>query len=223
MRILDHGFLTLETVAASDLMVVNAARVSLNKRSDELTNDDIKLIEFLMRNRHGTPFEHNLFTFHVKCPLFIAREWMRHRIGSFNEWSGRYSQLEPDFYIPAGGDVRSQRGKPGEYTFEPTSAEVAERYAHALELNCRMAYESYESALRDGVAKELARLHLPVNIYTQFFWSVNARSLMNFLSLRLHETAMWEIRQYAIRVDSIFHAQMPHTCEAWEACGRVAP
>jgi thymidylate synthase (FAD) len=248
MDVLDKGFVRLDASMADDLSVVNSARVSLNKRSDYvrvkvgdicycedstkpcdcfdyqevLLDADAKLINFLMRERHGTPFEHNAFRFHVKAPIFVAREWMRHRIGSYNEWSGRYSVLEPDFYIPA--TVRAQEGKPGAYQFvEFPKDSFSEGILDNIERCGQAMYMEYERMLQAGVAKEQARLVLPVNIYTQFYWTINARSLMNFLSLRNSEQAMYEIRQYAIAIEDLFSRQMPITHKAFIANGRVAP
>src|SRR5437762_7198813 len=126
IRVLDHGFVRLDDFMASDLSVVNAARVSFARRKEEMDDSDAGLIRFLMRDRHGTPFEHNAFRFHVRTPLFVAREWFRHRIGSFNEFSMRYAKATDDFYVPEAEDVRSQVGKPGAYSFEPVSSERAE-------------------------------------------------------------------------------------------------
>src|SRR6185503_18485094 len=125
--VLDHGFVRLDGAMASDLSVANAARVSFARRKDELDEADEGLIRFLMRERHGTPFEHNAFRFHIRCPIFVAREWFRHRVGSFNELSGRYTELPEAFYVPAADDVRTQVGKPGSYSFEQVDAELAER------------------------------------------------------------------------------------------------
>ena len=124
--VLDHGFVRLDEAMASDLSVVNAARVSFGRRKEVMDESDEGLIRFLMRDRHGTPFEHNAFRFHIRCPIFVAREWFRHRVGSFNEFSMRYARATDDFYVPAAEDVRSQVGKPGAYSFEPVDAELAE-------------------------------------------------------------------------------------------------
>src|SRR5436305_2744781 len=126
IHVLDHGFVRLADAMASDLSVVKAARVSSARRKEEMDESDEGLIRFLMRDRHGTPFEHNAFRFHVRCPLFVAREWFRHRIGSFNEFSMRYARATDEFYVPEPEDVRSQVGKPGAYTFEQVSPELAE-------------------------------------------------------------------------------------------------
>lgn len=248
-KVLDKGFVRLDDSMADDLSVANSARVSFAKRShlikicgecDGLKNGcdhpywhdkdystlsvaDAGLIKFLMDGRHGTPFEHNAFRFHIKAPIFVAREWMRHRIGSFNEWSGRYSKLEAEFYIPAAENVRSQVGKPGSYTFEPVDVDTAFYTQGELADAYLYVWDKYEKLLADGVAKEQARMVLPVGIYTQFYWTVNARSLMNFLSLRTTEFAMMEIREYAKIVEGLFAEKMPRTAEVFIENGRVAP
>ncbi len=223
VRVLDHGFVRLDDAMASDLSVVNSARVSFGRRKEEMDEADEKLIRFLMRDRHGTPFEHNAFRFHVRAPIFVAREWMRHRVGSYNEYSLRYAQASEDFYLPAADDVRTQVGKPGAYTFRPVEAEVAEGARRELQAVYEHAYAAYRRLVDMGVARELARCALPVAAYTEFYWTVNARSLMNFISLRAHETAQREIRSYAQAVEAFFAAKMPVTHAAFVACGRVAP
>lgn len=223
IRLFEHGFVRLDDAMASDLSVANSARVSFATRKDELDDSDKGLIRFLMRERHGTPYEHNAFRFHIRCPLFVAREWFRHRIGSFNEESARYHQLEGDFYVPAPADVRSQVGKPGAYTFEPIDAETAQDVRADLEAHYERAYGLYQELIDRGLAKELARCVLPMGTFTQFYWTVNARSLMNFISLRAADTAQLEIRRYAEALEAIFAELMPVTYEAFVANGRVAP
>ena len=221
--VLDHGFVRLDDAMASDLSVANAARVSFARRKEELDEADEGLIRFLMRDRHGTPFEHNAFRFHVRCPIFVAREWFRHRIGSFNEFSMRYAKATDDFYVPAAEDVRSQVGKPGAYTFEPVEPELAERTREELQAVYEHAYATYTRLVEEGVAREVARSVLPVGAYTEFYWTVNARALMNFVSLRAAETAQREIRRYAEAVERLFAEQMPVTHAAFVANDRVAP
>ena len=223
IRVLDHGFVRLDGVMASDLSVVNGARVSFARRKDELDDSDSGLIRFLMRERHGTPFEHNAFRFHIRCPIFVAREWMRHRVGSFNEFSLRYAKATEDFYVPEPEDVRTQVGKPGAYTFETVEPELADETRDALREVYEQAYATYERLVDAGVAREVARSVLPVGAYTEFYWTVNARSLMNFVSLRAAETAQREIRRYAEACERFLAEQMPVTHEAFVASGRVAP
>ena len=171
----------------------------------------------------NTPFEHNSFRFHIRAPIFVAREWFRHRVGSFNEFSMRYARATDDFYVPEADDVRSQVGKPGAYSFEPVDPELAERAREELREVYDHAYATYERLVEAGVARELARSVMPVGAYTEFFWTVNARALMNFVSLRAAETAQREIRYYAEAVEQFFAQKMPVTHAAFVAAGRVAP
>lgn len=230
---------TVELVkhSASDQDVVYAARVSTQgERSLESvspSSDDSKtygLINYLMRDRHGSPFEHSVFTFYVKAPIFVWREHMRHRIASYNEESGRYRQLNPEFYIPARDRKLLQIGKPGAYTFEDGTDE---QYAVTLQMfrkSCEEAYQNYLSILESGVAREVARGVLPVTIYSSAYVTVNARSLMNFLSLRQNVEGQRfpsfpqrEIEMVAERYEEIFAYHMPLTHKAFIENGRVAP
>ena len=208
---------------ASDLSVVNGARVSFARHKAEMDESDEGLIRFLMRDKHGTPFEHNAFRFHVRAPLFVAREWFRHRVGSFNEFSMRYAKASDEFYVPEPEDVRSQVGKPGAYSFESVEPELAEQTREELQAVYDAAYETYTRLVEQGVARELARLVMPMGAYTEFYWTVNARSLMNFVSLRAAETAQREIRRYAEAVEQFFAAKMPVTHAAFVAANRLAP
>lgn len=208
---------------ADDLSVVNGARVSFAKRKEEVDDSDAGLIRFLMRDRHGTPFEHNSFRFHIRTPIFVAREWFRHRIGSFNEFSMRYAKATDEFYVPAPEDVRSQVGKPGAYSFEEVSPELAEQTREELQAVYETAYDTYQRLVELGVARELARCVLPVGAYTEFYWTVNARALMNFISLRAAETAQREIRRYAEACELFLAEKMPITHAAFVANDRTAP
>jgi thymidylate synthase (FAD) len=221
--VLDHGFVRLDAAMADDLSVVNGARVSFARRRDEVDDADAGLIRFLMRDRHGTPFEHNAFRFHVRAPLFVAREWFRHRIGSFNESSMRYARATDDFYVPEPEDVRTQVGKPGAYSFEPVEPELAERTREELKASYEAAFATYTGLVDAGVARELARAVLPVGAYTEFYWTVNARALMNFVSLRAAETAQREIRMYADACERFLAERMPITHAAFVANDRTAP
>jgi thymidylate synthase (FAD) len=223
IQVLDHGFVRLDDSMASDLSVVNAARVSFARRKDVMEEGDAGLIRFLMRERHGTPFEHNAFRFHIRAPIFVAREWFRHRIGSFNEFSMRYAKATDEFYVPAPEDVRSQVGKPGAYSFEPVTDEIAQTTRDELAAVYAAAYSAYERLVERGVARELARAVMPVGAYTEFYWTVNARALMNFVSLRAAETAQREIRRYADAVERLFADTMPVTYEAFVVSDRTAP
>jgi thymidylate synthase (FAD) len=220
--VLDKGFLALDAALASDLAVVNGARVSFNAESLEMNERDAGLIRFLMRDRHGSPFEHGYFRFLVKAPLFVVREHQRHRAGhSYNEWSGRYSKLEAEFYVPE--YVRTQVGKPGAYSFEAVDESTRAVARREIEQNAERAFGCYERLLEQGVAKEVARSVLPLSTYTKYYWSCNPRSLMHFCSLRNSEQAQYEIREYAASAESFLGRLMPVTHEAFVANGRVAP
>jgi thymidylate synthase (FAD) len=221
--VLDHGFVRLDTDMASDLAVINGARVSFARHKTEMEEADHGLIRFLLRERHASPFEHAVFRFHVRCPIFVAREWMRHRWSSFNEFSLRYAKATDDFYVPAAEDVRTQIGKPGAYSFEPVSPELAEQTREELAAVYEQAFATYERLVDAGVAREIARCALPVGAYTEFYWTVNARSLMNFVSLRNAEMAQREIRYYAEAVEGFFAEKMPVTHAAFVANDRTAP
>ena len=223
IQVLDHGFVRLDDCMADDLSVVNAARVSFARRKEAMDESDEGLIRFLLREKHGTPFEHNSFRFHVRAPIFVAREWFRHRVGSFNEFSMRYARATDDFYVPEPEDVRTQVGKPGSYSFEPVDPAVAEATREELRAVYDAAYATYERLVERGVARELARLVMPVAAYTEFYWTINARSLMNFVSLRAAETAQREIRRYAEACERFLEEKMPVTYGAFVAAGRIAP
>jgi thymidylate synthase (FAD) len=223
ISVLDHGFVRLDDAMASDLSVVNAARVSFARRKEAMDESDEGLIRFLMREQHATPFEHSVFRFHVRAPIFVVREWVRHRWSSFNEFSMRYAKATDDFYVPEPEDVRTQVGKPGAYSFEPVEPELAEQTREELRAVYDAAYGAYERLVEQGVARELARIVMPVGAYTEFYWTVNARSLMNFVSLRAGEMAQREIRRYADACERFFAERMPVTHAAFVASGRVAP
>jgi thymidylate synthase (FAD) len=244
VKVLDHGHVHFIGSMATDLDVVNAARVSLNSSStwevetevigegagvgldfrnhNVLSDRDKGLIKFLMRERHGTPFEHGYFKFRVKAPLFVFREWHRHRVGhSYNEWSARYSKLEPEFYVP--DKVLVQAGKPGAYTFLDAGQEKTNICRNYLLASYRESYATYEFLLDQGISKQQARLALPVATYSEMIWSCNPRSLMHFLSLRDSEHAQHEIREYAKVIAEIFSSIMPVTYEAFVSNGHKAP
>lgn len=223
---------------ASDEMVVAAARVSTQGvRSEEYlatpAEESSGLINFLMRNRHGTPFEHNYFTFIVEAPIAVFREWHRHRIGwSYNEESGRYKQLAPKFYVPPRNRSLVQVGKPGAYEFTPGDEHQYDLLDTEIRASCAFAYRSYEAMLNRGIAREVARGVLPVYTYSTMYATCNARSLMSFLSLRtgyskeyalFPSKPMWEIAQLAVEMEQQFAELMPITHEAFAKSKRVAP
>lgn len=223
--------MTVELVQsmASDAAVVQAARVSTGA-SNESPERDAGLINYLMRDRHGSPFEHNAFTFYIEAPIFVFREFQRHRIASYNEESARYKQLEPVFYAPNLDRKLIQTGKVGAYVFEAGSLrQLSTVYRSTYEAN-QAAYDAYEDMIDAGIAREVARGVLPVNIYSSMYVTMNARSLMNFLSLRTSRPGTTfpsfpqrEIEMVAEKMERIFKELMPQTYAAFEANGRVAP
>jgi thymidylate synthase (FAD) len=221
--------------SASDSDVLFAARVSTKgEQSLEDVGTDASrssgLINFLMRDRHGSPFEHNSMTFYVSAPIFVFREFMRHRIASYNEESGRYRELRPVFYIPGPERRLVQIGKPGAYDFVEGTREQYELVTQQTRSVCREAYAAYQRMLEAGVAREVARIVLPVSIFSTMYVTMNARSLMNFLSLRTkrddaHFTSFpqREIEMVAERMETEWASLMPLTHAAFENNGRVAP
>jgi thymidylate synthase (FAD) len=207
--------------SAHDLDVVNAARVSFAQHSEKLTDRDKGLIGFLMREKHGTPFEHSTFTFRVTAPITVFREWHRHRVGhSYNEVSGRYVPLKRQFHYPM---PRVQHGKPGRYFFLPDERLRAKLVKPALWLAYNFSYSVYTLLMKLGIAKEVARYCLPGATMSQMYWTCNSRSLMHFLNLRTAPNAMHEIRVLAREAEAHFAEVMPHTYEAFLKNNRVAP
>ncbi len=214
----------LVATEASDLGVVNAARISYDTQHEDLNQADKKLIGYLLHNRHGTPFEHGFFKFRIEVPIFAIREHHRHRIGhSYNEMSGRYTELAPKFYVPT--QARVQEGKPGHYIY----VEQEENHPLSLDLSLGVkrlyeaSWKEYQHLLSLGIAKEQARMVLPLGIYTKMIWSCNPRSLMHFLSLRAFKTAQKEIRCVAELAEEAFMEAMPVTYDAFTGNDRIAP
>lgn len=211
-EVLNKGFVRLVDSMGDDLTVVKSARVSYGSDTKGPEKDQ-KLIKFLLANNHETPFEHLVFTFHIKCPLFVARQWMRHRMGSFNEISGRYTEIEDDFYIPTA--FRKAAGS--NYLFEPMTEGENNKLYSKFENYYAWSFNFYKKLLSEGVSKEQARIILPLGTFTEFYWTVNARYLMNFLKLRMDEHAQWEIQQYAFILMDFFKEKAPWTADAFIA------
>ena len=231
---------TVELVrhSASDADVLFAARVStqgeatLESASSGAAagERDQGLINYLMRDRHGSPFEHNSLTFYVQAPIFVFREFMRHRIASYNEESGRYRELRPVFYVPGPERKLVQVGKPGAYDFEDGTPEQTTMVQDEIKAVCTGAYESYQRMLAEGVAREVARAVLPVTLYSSMYVTMNARSLMNFLSLRTKREGtrfpsfpQREIEMVAEKMENLWVPLMPMTAATFSENGRVAP
>lgn len=215
---------------ASDKAVVMAARVSTGGSASEDSAKDTGLINYLMRDRHGSPFEHNAFTFYIEAPIFVFREFMRHRVASYNEESGRYKELAPVFYVPGEDRKLVQVGKPGAYTFEEGTYQQKIQVPSDIKRSSEYAYTAYQNMLNLGVAREVARAVLPVNIYSSMYVTMNARAMMNFLSLRtMREGTHFpsfpqrEIEMVAEKMEEFFAEKMPVTYKTFNKNGRVAP
>jgi len=223
--------MTVELVQwmGDDTSVVKAARVSTGGGTTTTTKD-AGLINYLMRDRHGTPFEHNAFTFYIEAPIFVFREFMRHRIASYNEESGRYKELAPVFYVPGEDRKLVQVGKPGAYTFEDGTYDQQKLAPAETKRVAVEAYASYKRMLDTGIAREVARTVLPVGIYSSMYVTMNARALMNFLSLRTTREGTHfpsfpqrEIEMVAEQMECLWAEKMPVTYETFNKNGRVAP
>ena len=200
---------------------------------DEIGEDPARsagLINYLARERHGSPFEHTSMTFFVSAPIFVFREFMRHRIASYNEESGRYRELRPVFYIPNKDRKLVQVGKTGAYTFVDGTPEQLDITVNAIKETCTLAYENYQKILASGVAREVARAVLPVTLYSSMYVTMNARALMNFLSLRTSSPdshfpsyPQREIEMVAEKMEKHFAELMPMTYAAFQKSGRIAP
>lgn len=218
IHVLDKGFVHLVDFMGSDNRVVSAARVSFGGVSKGEERDK-GLIKYLLEHQHHTPFEHCYFQFHICCPIYVARQWMRHRWGSYNEISARYTQVKDEFYIPAqfrGQDVKNRQGS---VAADFDNEALRKLYEESVEAS----FAAYNKLIEAGVAREMARGVLPVCQYTQFYWSVNARSLLNFLQLRTDGHAQYEIRVYADAIAQIFKEKLPWSWEAFEALNKKLP
>jgi thymidylate synthase (FAD) len=221
--------------SASDADVIWAARVSTagDKSLEDVGADPAKsegLINYLARERHGSPFEHTSMTFFISAPIFVFREFMRHRIASYNEESGRYRELKPVFYIPSKERKLVQIGKAGAYTFVDGTPEQFDITVAAIKETCNLAYANYQKMLDAGVAREVARAVLPVTLYSSMYVTMNARALMNFLSLRTAREGSHfpsypqrEIEMVAEKMEAHFAKLMPITYGAFQKSGRIAP
>ena len=236
-EIIFRSDMTVELVkaSASDADVIWAARVSTagEQSLEEIGEDPARsagLINYLARERHGSPFEHTSMTFFISAPIFVFREFMRHRIASYNEESGRYRELSPVFYVPDADRKLIQIGKPGGYTFIDGTKEQLEITQAAMKESYILAYQQYQVMLDAGIAREVARTVLPVGLYSSMYVTMNARALMNFLSLRTAREGSHfpsypqrEIEMVAEKMEVEFARLMPLTHAAFEKSGRVTP
>lgn len=224
--VLDHGFIRVIDYMGTDSAIVQAARVSYGKGTKKV-NEDAGLINYLMRHRHTTPFEMCEIKFHIKLPIFIARQWIRHRTANVNEYSGRYSIMDKEFYIPAPEQLAAQSKSNRQGRGEMLEGEQAARVLEILKEDSMRCYKNYEEMLNEdidgnildegktGLARELARMNLNLNFYTQWYWKVDLHNLLHFLSLRADSHAQYEIRVYAEAMLDMLKAWLPITHAAF--------
>ncbi len=215
-KVLDKGFVRLVDYLGSDERIVQSARVSYGKGTKSIRQDK-GLINYLLRNQHTSPFEQVVFTFHVKLPIFVARQWIRHRTARVNEISGRYSVMDDDFYVPSEKDIalQSTDNKQGR-SLSKVPAQLKKKVLRMLQSGQKRAYTEYQGLLKDDLARELARINLPLSLYTQWYWQIDLHNLLRFLKLRLDAHAQLEIRSYAEVLRKLAAKVCPVTMEAFD-------
>jgi thymidylate synthase (FAD) len=212
-QILDHGFIRIIDKMGNDNAIVQAARVSYGAGTKKV-NEDRGLIRYLMQHSHTTPFEMCELKLHIRCPIFVARQWMRHRSGSFNEYSARYSVVPDEFYLPTDGYcTQSPSNKQG--SADKIDEKNNERYITKYKILSEKSYELYNDLICNGIAREQARIGLHVGYYTEFYWKVNLHNLLHFIKLRADKHAQYEIRVYAEHISEIIKEWCPHAYEAF--------
>ncbi len=222
IKVLDRGFIRLVDYLGGDARIVQAARVSYGHGAKSV-HEDKGLIHYLLRHRHTSPFEQVILTFHAKLPIFVARQWIRHRTARLNEISGRYSVMKDEFYLPDPGQVRRQsktnkQGRGG----EAVDAEFAREVIETLRREQESIYRNYEGMIGHDIARELARINLPLSLYTEWYWQIDLHNLFHFINLRSDEHAQYEIRQYAEAMAQCVRAVAPLAFEAFEEYVRHA-
>lgn len=225
-KVLDHGFVRVIDYMGNDSSIVQAARVSYGKGTKKL-NQDKNLINYLLSHRHSTPFEMNEIKFHIKLPIFVARQWIRHRTANVNEYSARYSILDKEFYVPEKKDIKPQSKSNNQGRSGDISLDEKKEYLKIIQNNSEIGFENYSKLLnsdeygkvidekKQGIARELARMTLPLNSYTQWYWKIDLHNLMNFLSLRFDYHAQYEIRKYAEIMIKVLKNWVPLTYDAF--------
>jgi thymidylate synthase (FAD) len=217
VKVLDYGHVRLVDHMGSDLSIVKSARVSYNAvwRTGEDAGKDVKLIQYLIKNRHTTPFESVTFTFDVKAPIFVFRQWHRHRTWSYNEMSARYTELPEEFYIPEAKEITTQSTSNKQMRTDELHPK-AEEMRDVMRASNKLAFVAYHGLLEQGCPRELARSVLPVATYSQMFGTVNLHNLFHFLGLRTHAHAQYEIRVYALAILELIRPICPVAVTAWE-------
>lgn len=208
------SFVRLINTMGSDVEIVNGARVSFGKRREELDEKDKVLIQYLADERHTSPFEHVAFTFHVKCPLFVTRQWHRHRTWSYNEISRRYTSLNLEFYVPEAYRQQAETNRQASIDDLVSTTSDGQSIKEQVDNHTRSAFDLFESLMANGVAREQARMVLPQNMYTEMYATVNLHNLIHFVELRIHAGAQWEIQQYALKLLDLAEEAAPFAIKA---------
>ena len=214
-RVLDKGFVRLVDYLGGDARIVQAARVSYGEGT-KTVREDAALIDYLLRHKHTSPFEQVILTFHLKMPIFVARQWIRHRTARLNEISGRYSVMKDEFYAPEPGRVQAQSRANKQGSADEVPVELQSQVVRTLQNDQRDAYSHYQDLLDDDVARELARINLPLSLYTEMYWQIDLNNLFHFLRLRLDSHAQYEIRVYGEVMARMVKAVAPLAYEAFE-------
>jgi thymidylate synthase (FAD) len=216
IKVLDHGFVRLVDYMGGDARIVQTARVSYGEGTKTI-RQDAGLIDYLLRHEHTSPFEHVIFELHCKMPIFVARQWIRHRTARLNEISGRYSVMKDEFYLPPREKIslQSTDNKQGrEQTTVP--AELQDKVLELLKQDQSASYANYSEILNDGIARELARINLPLSMYTEWYWQMDLKNMLHFLKLRMDSHAQWEIQEYARAIAGIVKTVCPMVYESFE-------
>lgn len=221
IKVLDHGFVSLIDSMGDDLAIVQAAQASFAKESLTYTEREAGILNFLMREGHGVPMEHVVLKFRLRLPLKIAAQLKKHRMASWSEQSSRYDEMSEDCYLPE--NFRTQVGRIGSYTFTEVDWRTNEWASAVVGTAYRQSLEAYRNLLSQGIAKEQASLVLPVGLYTEVVWTLNARSLFNVLHLRADAHAQWEVQQYALAMENLAKQVIPDTIRMFIDAGRPKP
>lgn len=223
IRAHDAGMVSLINHMGDDLAIVQAAQSSFSRFSEAYGEREQKILRSLMREKHGVPFEHVALTYRLKMPIFVARQLVKHRMSSWSEHSARYSKFEIEYYLPALDGVRAQEGKPMEYRYVTADVAVASQFIQRLADWCEQGMANYQWAMDNGVAREQARMFVPINAYTTITWTLNVRSLLNVLALRNDSHAQEETRVFAEGMEQLAERVIPDTLKAFNEFGRIVP
>jgi thymidylate synthase (FAD) len=216
IKVLDHGFIRLIDYMGSDARIVQTARVSYGEGTKTI-RQDAGLIDYLLRHQHSSPFEHVVFEFHCKMPIFVARQWIRHRTARLNEISGRYSVMKDEFYVPPRDKIsfQSADNKQGRNP-EDVPAELQDKVIELLKQDQENVYKNYEGMIENDIARELARINLPLSLYTEWYWQMDLKNMFHFLALRMDSHAQWEIQEYGRAMAKVVKAVCPLAYESFD-------